>query len=112
MIFNIIDRRQNKYRWKRITAIIEPIWHDNYRGDRVAGDMYPSTPELEEKAGIGYDEIETCSVATAVAYATELEYPCTLFLYDHGANNLERVIRPNLKEENEKKPFPVANLAT
>lgn len=109
MIFNIIDRRQNKYRWKRITAIIEPIWHDNYRGDRAAGDMYPSTPELEEKAGIGYKEIPTCSIAIAVATATELEYPCTLFLYDHGDGIGERKVQPNLRNV---RSLPVANLAT
>ncbi len=29
VIFNIIDRRKRQYRWKKITAIIEPTYHDN-----------------------------------------------------------------------------------
>jgi hypothetical protein len=29
MISNIIDRRKRQYRWKQITAIIEPTYHDN-----------------------------------------------------------------------------------
>jgi hypothetical protein len=29
MIWNIVDRRKRPYRWKAITAIIEPTYHDN-----------------------------------------------------------------------------------
>jgi hypothetical protein len=29
MIANIIDKRERKYRWKRVQAIIEAVWHDN-----------------------------------------------------------------------------------
>lgn len=95
MIFNIIDRRVNKYRWKKITAIIEPVWHDNYQGSKTVGDMYSPTAKMAEAAGIGYHEIPTCSVAIAVDAANELEYPCTLFLYDHGEGiNLTRSIQP------------------
>lgn len=111
MIFNIRDQRKNKFRWKKITAIIEPIWHDNHRGSKTGGDQYPSTPELEAKAGIGYAEIPTCSLAIAVATANELEYPCVLYLYDHGDGiKLLRAIQPNRAEKAEVEEEKVAAL--
>ncbi len=49
MIWNIIDNRKHKYRWLKITAIVEPTWHDNrcHNSDRA--------PKCENE-GIGYDD--------------------------------------------------------
>lgn len=100
MIFNIIDRRKKPYSWKQITAVIEPIWQDNYVSLKNNGDYYNCSAEMEQKAGIGYEEIEQCSLAMAIEKASSLEYPCTLFLYDLGANRM-RVIKPNHLEDRE-----------
>ena len=99
LIFNIQDRRQNKYRWKKITAMIEPIWNENYRSEKSNGDIHKATDEQDAASGIGYHEIPTCSLAMAIEAANELPYPCVLFIYDHGKGiNVERHVWPNLKQ--------------
>src|SRR5258708_33782491 len=78
MISNIIDRRKRKYRWKEITAIIEPTYHDNLVDD---GDK----AEIPEPGFIDYDEMRIISVADAIAWATSLPFAVTLYLYDLGS---------------------------
>jgi hypothetical protein len=60
MIANIIDRRTRLYRWKQITAIIEPTYHDNTVDD--SDDAEVPEPDL-----IIYDERAAISVADAIA---------------------------------------------
>jgi len=76
MIWNIIDHRKHPYRWKMITAIMEPTWHDNSVHDS------DQTEELLDD--IVYDQREEISLADAVAWVQSLPFPATLYLYDLG----------------------------
>lgn len=76
MIWNIIDSRTRKYRWKNINAIVEPTSNDNFTNDADQAEEYDDAWE--------YDERENISVAEAVAWATSIPYPVTLYLYDEG----------------------------
>ena len=78
MISNIIDRRKRKYRWKEITAIMEPTYHDNLVDD---GDK----AEVPEPGFIDYDERRVISVADTIAWAASLPFAATLCLYDLGS---------------------------
>jgi hypothetical protein len=78
MISNIVDRRTRRYRWKQITAIIEPTSHDNSVDDSDQTDV----PGAEI---IVYDERPAISVADAIAWAGSLPYATTLYLYDLGS---------------------------
>jgi hypothetical protein len=74
MIWNIIDGRVRRYRWKRINAIIEPTWHDNSCKD---------SDEAEEDSDADvYEQREGISLAEAIEWANTKPYPVTLFLYD------------------------------
>jgi hypothetical protein len=77
MISNIIDHRKRPYRWKQITAIIEPTYHDNSVEDS-------DEAEIPEPGFILYDERAVISVADAIAWATSLPFAATLYLYDLG----------------------------
>jgi hypothetical protein len=75
-IWNIIDRRKRPHRWKAITAIMEPTYHDN----SVAG-----ADEVEEATSdTVYDQRAEISVADAVTWVQSLPFPATLYLYDLG----------------------------
>ena len=74
MIANIIDRRKRRYRWKQITAIIEPTYHDNSVDDT----------EVPEPGSAAYDEKAAVSVADAIAWALSLPFAATLYLCDLG----------------------------
>ncbi len=76
MIFNIVDSRKRPYRWKTITAIIEPTYHDNNVADSDHTESMRCDPEFDKRAEI--------SLADAVAWAQSLAFPVTLFLYDLG----------------------------
>jgi hypothetical protein len=76
MIWNIIDRRRRPYRWKAITAIMEPTYHDNSVAD--------SDQAHETTDDIIYDQRAELSVADAVAWVQSLPFPATLYLYDLG----------------------------
>jgi hypothetical protein len=76
MIWNIIDNRERRYRWKRINAIIEPTWQDNSCQDS-------DQAEVDRDASC-YEERMNISVAEAVAWATAQPYAVTLHLYDEG----------------------------
>lgn len=78
MICNIIDRRKRKYRWKAITAIIEPTVRDNRCEDSDHSAL------LTHHANVMYDEREECSLEEAVAWASGINAPLTLYLYDLG----------------------------
>jgi hypothetical protein len=76
MIWNIIDNRERRYRWKRINAIIEPTWHCNSCRD---SDQAEEDPDARV-----YEQREDISLAEAVKWANGKSYPITLFLYDEG----------------------------
>jgi hypothetical protein len=77
MIFNIIDRRKQRYRWKLITAIIEPTFQDNSVAD---------SDETEEPTGEyqPYDSLSETSLADAIAWAQAKSFAVTLYFYDLG----------------------------
>ncbi|HKD22080.1 MAG TPA: hypothetical protein VKB71_08695, partial [Rhizomicrobium sp.] len=77
MIWNLVDRRSRPFRWKSITAIVEPTYHDNTCPD---SERAPQTVD-----DTVYEEREAISVADAVAWAEALPYPATLYLYDLGS---------------------------
>ncbi len=79
MILNIIDRRKKPYRYRQITAIFEPTCHDNSCKD---SDQTEGEESLYN--GIGYHEIEKCSLATAISYAKDSNSHLTVYLYDLG----------------------------
>jgi len=81
MIFNIVDRRKRQFRWKKITAIVEPTYHDNAVQDS-------DQAELPEPGFTVYDERAAISLVDAVAWATALPFAVALYLYDlgHGIN--------------------------
>ena len=76
MIWNIIDQRERRYRWKAFNAIIEPTHHDN----RVAD----SDEALPDDVGEPYAAREGISLADAVQWASSLDYGVTLYLSDLG----------------------------
>ena len=78
MIYNIIDKRERRYRWKRINAIIEATWHDNSCQDTDVADSVPV--ELE----VTYEQREAISLTEAIAWASAERCPVTLYLYDDG----------------------------
>jgi len=76
MIWNIIDRRKRPYRWKAITAIMEPTYHDNSVAD---------SDQIDEiDFDMIYDERAKISIADAVSWVQSLPFPATLYLYDLG----------------------------
>jgi hypothetical protein len=77
MIANINDRRKHPYRWKRITAIVEPTYHDNTVADSDQAEVPPP-------GFFPYDQREKTSLADAVLWANELPFEVTLYLYDLG----------------------------
>ena len=77
MITNIVDHRKHTYRWKKVTAIVEPTCHDNSCRDADQAD-------LDESGWIGYDELAETSVLDAILWAQEFPCETTLYLYDLG----------------------------
>ena len=93
MIFNIIDERKRRYRWKKVTAIVEPTYHDNSVQDSDQAGM-------PEPGFTIYDQREEISLADAIIWATSLPFEATLSLYDLGegirsAGKLSDLIKPN-----------------
>jgi hypothetical protein len=82
MIWNVVDRRARPFRWRSVTAIVEPASRDNTCPDADQAPLTVDDTVYEERAQI--------SVADAVAWAEALPYPATLYLYDlgHGINVL------------------------
>jgi hypothetical protein len=77
VIWNILDKRQRRYRWKKITAILEPVYHDNSVADSDQADVPGAGFEP-------YDQLEETSVAEAVLWAQAKPFQVTLYLYDLG----------------------------
>lgn len=78
MLVNVVDRRKLPYRWKHVTAIIEPTIHDNSVADSDQMGLGGSY------SGIEYAEREDISVTAAVEWAATHNWLCTLYLYDLG----------------------------
>jgi hypothetical protein len=76
LIWNVIDERKRRYRWKRINAAAEPVWHDNSCPDADEAERCAGESEYEKRQGI--------TLAEAIAWASGMSYPVTLFLYDEG----------------------------
>ena len=76
MIWNIVDKRKQPYRWKAITAIMEPTYHDN--------SVVDSDQAEETTDDVVYDERAEISLADAVIWVQSLPFPATLYLYDLG----------------------------
>jgi hypothetical protein len=77
MIWNVIDHRKRPYRWKAITAIIEPVSHDNSCADSDQADE-------KDEGAILYDHRAEISLADAVVWAQSQPFAVTLYLYDLG----------------------------
>jgi|ERR1700722_15399997 hypothetical protein len=66
MIWNIIDKRTRPYRWKAITAIVEPTYHDN---------TVPDSDQTEDPINdVPYDQRAEISLADAVIWAQSLSF--------------------------------------
>jgi len=78
MIANIVDKRRHRYRWRKITAIMEATWHDNSVEDSDQSDA------VRNANATGYEALEAVSLADAVAWANKADGEVTLFLYDAG----------------------------
>jgi len=78
MIWNIVDHRTRRYRWKTVNAIVEAVEHDNSCAD---SDQAPSSDVMTV---VDYDALEAVSVNEAVAWAMSQPCPVTLYLYDEG----------------------------
>ncbi|MBB6483202.1 hypothetical protein [Rhizobium lusitanum] len=76
MIWNVIDRRKRRYRWKRVNAIIEAVEHDNSCADADVADELP--PGLT----IDYASRDDVSVHEAIQWANQQRCPVTLYIYD------------------------------
>ena len=78
MIWNIIDRRKRKYRWREVNAIVEAIEHDNSCNDS------DQAPESDSTHTVDYESLEAVSAAEAIQWANDQPCPVTLYLYDLG----------------------------
>ena len=80
MIANIIDHRKRPHRWKRVQAIIEDVEHDNCVND--ADQAEPTDPSKS----ILCDMRDGLSITQAIEWASAVDCPVTLYLYDEGTN--------------------------
>lgn len=78
MIWNIIDRRSQPYRWAQINAVIEATWHDNSCADTDIA------PEIFGDDEVIYEQRERVSLSEAINWANAQSCPVTLYLYDLG----------------------------
>lgn len=78
MIYNIVDERERKYRWKSINAIIEATWHDNSCDDTDI------TEGVSAEIEVTYEQRERISLKDAIDWAHGNPCPVTLYLYDEG----------------------------
>jgi hypothetical protein len=76
MIWNIVDRRGNQYRWAKVHAIVEATWHDN----SVSGADQAPSPAAE--AEVHFDERKDVSVNDAINWANSQSCPVTLYIRD------------------------------
>jgi hypothetical protein len=66
-----------RFRWKQITAIIEPTRHDNGADDADQAD--------DKGDSLVYDHRPAISITDAIAWATAIPEDVTLYLYDLGS---------------------------
>lgn len=78
MIWNIIDNRKRKYRWREVNAIVEATEHDNSCQDA------DQAPESDVMMVVDYEALEAVSVEEAIKWADGQPCPVTLYLYDLG----------------------------
>ena len=78
MIWNIVDNRQRRYRWKVVNAIVEAVEHDNSCRDA------DQAPESHPLVTVDYAALEAVSVNEAIRWAMDQPCPVTLYLYDEG----------------------------
>ncbi|WP_300528970.1 hypothetical protein [Maricaulis sp.] len=76
MIFNIVDNRKRKYRWKDINAVIEATAHDNSCRDSDQIDQDEHYGLCQDKKHLTWHE--------AIVWAEQHPAQVTLFLYDKG----------------------------
>lgn len=75
MIVNVIDVRENTYRWRSILAVVESAAKNNVAENAdVTGDVLG--------VEIDYAEREDISVRDAFIWAEQLQGKVTLYLYD------------------------------
>ncbi len=85
-IVNVVDRRERKYRFLVVNAIVEAAWHDNTVRD---ADIAPRGGD----GGPAYEEKEGCTVGEAVMWAQNFRQGVTLYLYDEGGGTTVSVRR-------------------
>ena len=78
MIWNIIDRRERPYRWRKVNAVVEAVEHDNSCQDA------DQAPESDPALVVDYDALEAVSVDEAIRWAGGQSCPVTLYIYDSG----------------------------
>lgn len=78
MLWNIIDNRTRRYRWREVNAIVEATEHDNSCEDA------DQAPASDPSVYVLCESLEAVSVAEAVQWAESLPCPVTLYLYDLG----------------------------
>ena len=77
MIYNIIDKRTLKYRWREINAIVEATSHDNVCAD---ADQCPTSDE-----DVTYEQLENVTFTEAFKWANSFPSAITLYVYDKNA---------------------------
>ena len=83
MIWNVVDHRRRRFRWRKVNAVVEATSHDNRVAD---GDQVE--PAANDEV---YDARIGVSIAEAVAWAQQFPGPVTLYLYDEGGGPEEVV---------------------
>ncbi len=78
MLWNIIDNRTRRYRWKTVNAIVESVEHDNCCLDA------DQAPESDPLVTVDYEALEAVSVHEAIRWAMGQPCPVTLYFYDEG----------------------------
>ncbi|WP_426267008.1 hypothetical protein [Sphingomonas sp. LHG3443-2] len=60
MLWNIVDNRTRRYRWKSVNATVEAVEHDNSCPDS------DQAPESDPLVSVDYDALEAVSVNEAI----------------------------------------------
>ena len=79
MIVNVIDVRENTYRWKSILAVVESAGKNNVAENADVTDV---TMGVE----IDYAERDDISVRDAFIWAEQVQGKVTLYLYDRDTD--------------------------
>ncbi|MEO9825160.1 MAG: hypothetical protein ABJF50_12160 [Paracoccaceae bacterium] len=79
MIVNVVDVRENTYRWKSILAVVESAAKNNVADN---ADVTDASLGVE----IDYAERDDISVRDAFIWAEQVQGKVTLYLYDRDAD--------------------------